>query len=213
MKKKDYLSFCKIYFKGRLTDTDKALITGAYKIVKKFFKMQLPKFDLIFVNTRKEFDGLLGRKTPNYVVSFVNRKGIVIFSPETIEKETCWKRSDFYSTMVHEIGHLFFRNISKRNVPIWLNEGLAAYLQNNNKAPKNKTKISYLELTRKFSVKKTLNYNTYWKFVYFLLREYKKEKMIKLLKNIGKRGNNEKLFKKVYNKNLSDLVKDANNKF
>lgn len=206
------LGFCKLYCKETINYNDKILISRVYNNVKKFFKIPLPKFDLVFVSTRKEFNRLLGRETPIYMVGFINRRGIVIFSPETIEKETCWKRTDFYSTMVHEISHLFFRSISKRNVPIWLNEGLATYLQNNYMAPKNKIKISYSELTRKFNAKQPLNYDMYWEFVYHLIKFYKKEKIMKILKKIGKSGNNERIFEGVYNKTLGDLVKDANNK-
>ena len=212
MKNEFDLGFCKLYSKKTINYRDKILIVKAYNIVKKFFNISLPKFDLVFVGTRKEFNRLLGRETPIYMIGFVNRRGIVIFSPEKIGYETCWKRTDFYSTMVHEISHLFFRRISKKNVPVWLNEGLATYLQNNCTATKKRIKISYPELTRKFNTKQSLNYNMYWGFVYYLIKYYKKEKIMKIMKKIGKSKNNEKLFKFTYGKTLKDLIKDVNNK-
>lgn len=216
MNKKKFidLRFCKVYYhkddpsmknKGTME-----MIKKAFKYNTSFFSKSLPKFNIVFVYSRKELNRFWRQKTPSYIISFVNRKGIVIFSPSVIEKETCWKKSDFYSTMIHEISHLFFKRITNRYTPIWLNEGLASYLQNNKRKPKDRIKITYFTLTRKFNKKTPLRYDVYNLFVWYIINKYKKEKIGSLLNKINKNRNIERIFSKVYGKSIKEMIKDAN---
>lgn len=206
------LRFCiLLYKKGDpiLIDAIK-LIRKAFIYDKLFFGVTIPKFNVMLVYSRKEFNRLWGQEANDYMVSFANRKGFVIFSPSIIEKESCWNKSEFYSTLVHEISHLFFKQITNHYVPIWLNEGLATYLQNHKKEPTGNVFVRYEELIKKYDKKQPLNYDAYYCFVAYLLREYKKTKIMMLLNLIKKRGNSNKLFSVVYNQDLMELVDGSN---
>ena len=109
------------------------LIKKAFKYNQEFFNKKILKFEIILVYSRAEMDKLWGEKTKDYVAGFAKKKRIIIFSPSVIEKETCWKKRDFYTTLIHEINHLFFREITRTYKPLWLCEGLATYLQRGKK--------------------------------------------------------------------------------
>jgi len=207
------LGFCEIYYdKG-----DKSLnesikfIKKAFNYNKEFFGLSnIPKFRIILLYSRKEFDKLWGRKTPQWVSAFAKKIRIVIFSLSIFEKETSWKKKDFYSTLVHEINHIFFTSLTKKIYqPIWLCEGLATYIQRNKKKPKKKPKIFYKILNESFNYKNP-KYDMYHLFIYYLIRKYGKEKFIKLLKYYRKGKGIEKCSQEVYNKSLKELIKDAN---
>lgn len=186
------------------------LIKNAFKYNQKFFNKKISRFKIILVYSRKEIDRLWGEKTQNYVAGFAKKKKIIIFSPEVIEKETCWEKKDFYTTLVHEINHLFFREIAGAYKPLWLSEGLATYLQGGKKKRrKKKFKISY-NILMKGSKNGFLAYENYFSFVYYLIKKYGKKRIIKVLCEIRQRKKIDNIIKEVYNKKIIDLVKDAN---
>lgn len=211
--KKEDLQFCEIYF-NIFNDSLKESITvikKAFEYNKKFFNLhRLPKFKIILVDSRKEFDKLWGEKSQKWISGFAKKTTIIIFTLEKFEKETCWKKEEFYSTLVHEINHIFFTSITKKIYdPLWLSEGLATYLQNNQKKPKKTIKISN-EILNKNSNYKIPKYDMYNSFIYYLIKKYGKNKIIQLLKIYGKNKNIKKSLKIVYNKDIKELIKNAN---
>ncbi len=86
---------------------------------------------LILVNKREEFNKIANRKTDNWVVGMTNEKYILLFTPDSYERESknTHKYTDetYYRLIKHEISHTIVRDIAKNNCPRWLNEGLAIY--------------------------------------------------------------------------------------
>lgn len=207
------LEFGEVYYnkKDNSIRRDINFIKRAFNYNKDFFELNKnPKLKIILVYSRKELDKLFGMKTLNYVSAFAKRSKIIIFSWDIFDKETCWKKKEFYSTLVHEINHIFFTYLTKQFYePIWLSEGLATYLQHNERKPKKKKRISYDMLNKKFNYKNP-QYNMYHQFVYYLIKEYGREKFIQFLKGCKKIKNINENFENVYNKSVISLIRDAN---
>lgn len=210
------LKFCKVYYNKNDFNINKTihLINKAFDYNKNFFRnIHISKFKVIIVYSRKELDNLWGKKTQKFVSAFANKKTIIIFSPKAMKIETCWKESEFFSTMVHEINHLFFEKIRKHEYkPLWLSEGLATYLQHHKKIThsKKRIKISYNTLNQPCKNLALSSYNIFIKFTEYLIKKYGSRNIIKLLKTMGKGKNLKNSIVKVYGKTIKELIKDAN---
>jgi len=130
------LKFCKLVYseKDNSINKEKDLILKAYQLNKQFFKTTISKFEIKLIYSRKDFNKLWGRKTERFVSAFARNNKIVIFSYAIFDKETKWKQKDFLSTLIHEINHLFYTKLRNHEYkPLWLSEGLAVFMQHNQK--------------------------------------------------------------------------------
>lgn len=117
------------------------------KKAEKYFEVKLKrKPSLIKVKTRKEFNLITGRKTKKWMVATPLKGNIVIFSEETIEKETTHKKEEYIQLINHEISHLCYYEKYKENTPVWLNEGLALHLAGQKKKSVKVNKEDMLKL-------------------------------------------------------------------
>lgn len=200
------LGYCILYSKDFVSKNILNLIKRSFRFNQRFFNTKIPKFKIIFVYSRKQFDKLWGYKTGNYAAGFSKNNKIVIFPPDYIEKATCWKKKDFYSTLVHEISHLFYTKMAGTYNPIWLSEGIATFLQHKKKNSK-KIKITYSILIPNFKSKLPLDYNIYHYFVYFLIKKYGKKRLFNFIRNVKKYKDTDKAFLIAYNKPLKEICK------
>lgn len=211
--KKINVGFCKIFYEND-RDINRLLVNSikkAYNANLKFFNYSgIKKFKIILVNSRKDMNLLWGHKTANDVSGFSRNNRIILFSPNAIEKETCWKKSDFYSTLIHEINHLFFTNIAKTHKPLWLCEGVASYIQPRKKRTKG-FQIPYSILKSNFNNCGVLRYDCSRILIRHLIKNYKKEKLLVLIRSLKNRNKNiNETINAIYKKNLRAIIKDAN---
>lgn len=158
-------------------------------------------------NSRAEFNMLCGYETDQWMVGkALDYNKLLLFSPESYEKESCHKYSDeeYYYLLKHELSHLFYSIFSKGKGPVWLDEGLAIYVSGE---LKNKTKPKVLRHFLRY-------YKEYGKEVYSeagfavegLVKKYGKDKVINFLKNLPEIENESQFnesFKYYFNMNLS----------
>lgn len=52
----------------------------------------------------------------------------MLFDEEGFEKETCYKKEEFWEVLKHEIAHSYYGELTKSSCPSWLNEGICIYL-------------------------------------------------------------------------------------
>ena len=146
MEKKLDLKFANlIYSSEKEIDLEKEILNEAYEINEKFAKIEIPKFDVKIVYSRKDFDEIWGSKTPDYVSAFTKDDNIVIFSYGVFDLETKWEKKKFREALIHEINHLFYQELRDDEYdPLWLSEGLATFMQHDKKKFKyeNKLKIN-----------------------------------------------------------------------
>lgn len=169
---------------------NKKLAERAIKILEDFFKDKI-SFEIIFLETRKQLDKIYSYylkkpyKTPEWIAGAVFNDNIVyLFNKDVYSKISSHKKESFFSTLVHEITHVYTNKLFKSNIPNWLYEGLAQY-------------ISKQEVTD-------------GKFTRFLIETYGRDNLfilMKSLKNWKTRQDFSKIFQKVLGDNFDEVWK------
>ena len=210
------LTFCNLIY----LDTDnfitleKNLLSKAYKINKKIFDILIPKFDVQFVYSRKELNKLWGEETPNYMAAFVKEDDkIVILAYSVFDKESMWKKEDFFKALIHEINHLFYQELRDDSYdPLWLSEGLATFMQNSRKTKKPYTLKIRKEILEQKSEETTLeSYEIFTMFVKYLILKYGMNSILDLIKGLKSGEDIDTLFQRLFKKSFAILIRDGNN--
>jgi len=185
-----------------------------------FFDLNLEKNKpkIFLVKDRKSINKLIGEKTQDWVVGWVDNSNVFVLDKENFERESCHKYSEKgYSNLIkHELVHVltqFFSGILNMSIkPDWLWEGLAIYLSNQNR---NKKKPNQLKEFIKFYSQNNKSSKVYKESgfaVEFLVKNFGRQKLlnlIKSLKNINSEKAFAKKFKEIYGFRLS--YKNFNN--
>ncbi len=215
MENKIDLKFCNLIYSNVDKDIDfvVGLLRKAYNVNKKFFKINIPKFKIQLVYSREEFDKLWGSKTQDFISAFVKGETIIIFAYDIFNKETKWEKKEFYNTLVHEINHLFYQELRDDEYdPLWLSEGLATFMQHEQKKADYREK---LEITPKILEQKcnemTLeNYQILTLFTEYLILNFGKEKILKLILGLKEGNDLNTIFQEIYEQSFEELIKNAN---
>src|SRR3989344_8798030 len=215
MERKINLKFCNLIFSSEDPDInyERRLILKAYKLNKNFAKIEIPKFDIKIVYSRKEFDRIWGSKTKDYVSAFAKEDNIVIFSYGVFAKETKWEKEKFQEALIHEINHLFYQELRDDEYnPLWLSEGLATFMQHGKKKYnyRKKLKIKKEILSQSFEDMTIESYQVFTILVEYLISKFGKNRILNLIKGLKNGENLNKLFKKIYNKSFDELIEDGN---
>lgn len=96
---------------------------------------ELPKIDINIhlVQSREEFDKLEGNKTEDWVVGFTKNDTIYVLDPNKFEEYSTHPKTDFESVLKHEIAHMYYKELNTSGHPNWLDEGVACFVDGNNK--------------------------------------------------------------------------------
>jgi len=215
MEKQLDLKFCNLIYsdKDRQINREKKLIIKAFDYNKIFFNIEIAKFKIRLIYSRKEFDKFFGRKSKSFITGFTKGKEIFIFAYSIFDKETIWKKKAFYESLLHEINHLFYDHLSGCCYShIWLSEGLATLIQNHGKKFKYKKglKITKTILKQGYNKITPETYQIYILFVEYLINEFGKNKIIKLIKGLKSGDKLNDLFQRIYKKSFDNLIEDGN---
>ena len=189
------------------------------QVFNKFFGIK-PQVNVQLVYDRKEYDFYSGTKSENWMSGYYNGKMVIVFDPDSFEKETCHKKEEFPGTLKHETAHVYICNLARGRVPAWLNEGLASHLGQG----KGKEYFNMKSADRKgpiLNVNKNKDNRYVWYtqapcFVEFLIKKKGKEGILELIKEsrneLDKTHSMElasdKSCIKVYNQNIKELNKE-----
>jgi hypothetical protein len=183
---------------------NKKLIQKAIKKVNNFFRVENLNFKIIFLKTRKEFNELSNRKTKKWEVGIVKDNFLLMFDEDIYEKVSCHPKKDFFPTLVHEITHIYCDKIFNFTFPMWLSEGIAYVVANqDDKRLKRKQNILKAHSFEDWNEKP--RYLTSGKFTRHLIKKYKKDKLISLMNLLEKyesKNNFNKKFKKILGKSF-----------
>lgn len=185
-----------------------------------FFRLSPASMNIYLAYSRKEFNTLVGRKTQHWQVGWANcpKNEMYIFSPLVFEKESIHKKEDFPSVLLHELAHLLTYQLYPFFEPMWLTEGLAYFI-----AGQGKRDVSIrLPLAGDYLLKidTTKNweenvhrgaYQLSFLWVAFLVKEFGKGKLLKLLTEVSFPYDSRKFaqrFKKVYRQDIGTLEKE-----
>ena len=190
----------------------KAFIEKTRKEFNLFFGFSIDKINVTLLNTRKEINKKLKRKTEGWEVGWVNNRNIVfILSEEKFEKESTHKKEDFWKVLKHEIAHVYLKKIMKNCAPEWLCEGIPLFL-----AKQTKKHVSLKESVNAIDYFCKFDKNIYkhsGNLVYSLYKKFGKKKLLELASSIKRdvtKKSFSKSFKEIYGFNLNkkELVKN-----
>jgi hypothetical protein len=189
------------------------IVEKAILQIERFFGKKID-FNIIFLETREEMDKLhseifgKGYKSEDWVVGGVfDDNTVYIFQEEVYSKVSSHLQETFFATLVHEITHIFIRKLFNFYFPIWLNEGIAYVVAEQDKEPLEK-KQDLVEAYTEQEWIQTNPYLTAGKFVRFLFEKYGKDKLFELLVKLNsnkKREIFEQKFKEIFGKSFNSI--------
>jgi len=215
MEKMKDLDFCRLIFSSGdpNIDYETKLVIKAYKLNKDFAKIEIPKFEIKLVYSRKKFEEIWGSRTLDYVSAFVRDNCIVIFSYGVFEKETKWPKEKFEEALIHEINHLFYQELRNDEYdPLWLSEGLATFMQHKKKRHnyKKQLRITKEILNQSFEEMSEDSYQIFTLFVEFLFLAYGEKNLLQFIEKLKEGNEIDSVFKEIYKKSFEELIEDGN---
>lgn len=206
----------KIIYKGKNKEKIEKDILSAFDFVYKQFLIKTPDTIVKVFDTRLDFDNKIGWDTPDWLVAMADNNGKVIhiLSPIALKNESSHEAKEFIPILKHEFTHIFFTHLSDgSSEPMWLNEGLAAYIAKQHRHDKKiviKSKFcKTISTSRDWN--KMINHGAYAMsalFVYFLINNYSFKKIKELISSLNKEytySSFKKIFLKVYNKDFEEI--------
>jgi hypothetical protein len=136
------------------------------------------------LKSRQEFNDICGRITESWVTGYNIQNLIFMMEESVYEKESSKKfdPNNYSLTIKHELCHIFYHQITWKNKPIWLNDGLSLYLSGQIKFRSRPDKFSdFLLFDKKNSIDDKTVYKESGFVVEKLVTKYGKEKILKLL--------------------------------
>jgi len=178
----------------------KSLVEDATRIVGEYFDYSTD-FSIVFLESRKELDdvhlsktGITG--TEDWVVGGTyGDDTLYLFDIDVYSKESCHPDNSFFPTLVHEMTHIFVQKLFTFNYPMWLNEGLAYVLANQDL----ETLRTKQDLTKAFTLEEWSRSNPYLtsgKFTRHLIKLFGKEKLFSLIRFLEYEETKESFYKK-----------------
>ena len=179
-----------------------------------FFKLnwKVNKPKIFLVKDRKSIDKLMGQKTQDWIVGWVNDGNVFVLDKDNYEKESCHKYSDerYFSLIKHELAHVFTQAYScifdKSIEPDWLWEGVAIYLSDQNKTFKKPSELKgflqhYSKDNKSLEVYKESGFA-----IELLVNNFGKQKLLRLIKSLKGIDSKEDFankFKEIYGFDLN----------
>ena len=187
-------------------------INRAIAQVLSFFGKGKLSFKIVFLKKRAELNKIRGYKTKRWEVGeYDDKETVHIFDKSVFGKVSVHPESHFYSTLVHEIAHVYTEKNFGFLYPLWLTEGIAYLVANQDR------EISYYkkkDIRKGYSDKdwdKETYYSSSCKFTKYLINTFGKNKLIILMKSLKmkekKRGFYNK-FEKIFGKSFKEVYKN-----
>lgn len=186
-----------------------------FRQLKKFFQIHPPKGTLELIYSRKEMDEKVRRKTQDWLAGFTdpNKKIIYLISPSVFEEICTHSKKDLYKILIHEQAHLFLKKVNK-NLPNWINEGLAMILASQTKnKPVKKENLDHLLRHGFFNSRiNWLDFSEYQPYAAsltltkYLLKKYKKNKILKWIRKNKNAESTDNNFKKTFKLSIENVV-------
>jgi len=157
------------------------LVTKYIDDVSDFFELPRINVRVHLVQSRQEFDKIEGTKTEDWVVGLTKDNTIYIFDQNKFEEYSSHPKSDFGPVLKHEVAHMYYRQLKANGYPNWLDEGVACFLDGQNKhTPPKKITVKILK-----SYYDSVDKNVYGLGQFMVTRiieEFGKKKLFELIK-------------------------------
>lgn len=210
----------KFIYNGKDSTNLKNNVLSAYNEISGHFSDAPKDITVRIHKTKKDFDKQLGRNTQNWEIANASYDNeIDILHPAAFEKESSHEKEEFLPVLKHEIIHLFTDELAKKSaVPKWLNEGFSSFVSGQYKNIKKQKNYIEQNFCEKLGTPKEWdeysNYNAYQisaLFVQFLIENNSMDKLKQLISSLDKNyyyPNFQKIFQKIFNKDIEDAEKE-----
>jgi len=172
-------------------------LESTQKELKSFFGVTIENPFVFFIESRRDMDRIIGRKTKQWESGWAENNSIFILNPKIYTKESSHKDIEhFWQVLKHEYCHLYFTKITGGSLPKWLNEGLACYMADQVKKVPTKKKL--LKVFDYYSKSDSRIYSIGYSWTKLLIDRFGKRKLLKLIKSVDCDTSERKFAKKFY---------------
>lgn len=186
-------------------------IQKALNQVLDFFGEGKLNFKIVFLKKRFELNKIRGYKTKKWEVGgYYGGDTIYIFDKSVFDKVSDHPKKYFYSTLVHEIVHIYTEKNLNFLYPIWLTEGIAYVIAKQDREIKRYKKKDIKKAYNDKDWKKDTYYTSSCRFTKYLLNNFGKNKLIKLMKSLEikeKKREFYKKFEKIFKKSFKEVYR------
>lgn len=124
-----------LQFKKTKPKKNNPLVVRYGKEVSDFFQVPEIRVNTYLIQSRKEYDKIIGEKSEDWMVGFARGNTVFILDRDKFESDSNHPKSDFEPVLKHEIAHIYYRKLKQNDDPAWLNEGTACFVAGQNKKP------------------------------------------------------------------------------
>lgn len=210
----------KFIYKGKDFNDLENNVLFTYREISGYFQDAPKNITIRIHKTKKDFDKQIGRNTRDWEIANASHDNeIDILHPAAFEKESSHKKEDFLPVLKHEIVHLFVDKLAKKAaIPKWLDEGFSSFVSGQYKNIKKQKNYIEQNFCEKLGTPKEWNeyssYNAYQisaLFVKYLIEDNSIDKLKQLISSLDKNyyyPNFQKIFQKIFNKDIDDAEKE-----
>jgi len=188
-----------------------------YPFLRCFFGFEIAPIKIHLLYSRDAINKVWGAKTPIWMCGFVKgRNKIYVLSPLICRKVSQHTENAIYKVVIHELVHLFIKKMNKSPLG-WLNEGLSLFLAKQIKDKSIKRADWKFLMKCGFITNPELKwtkignrsgYKASYLLVIFLMKQYGKNKLMKLLNINANKRNPAKKLEQVFKISLEELIKN-----
>lgn len=182
----------------------KKIYTQSIRELEAFFGIRLraPRPSVYLAADRITIDRLAGRKTPGWMIGWIDGRKVYVLSAKNFERYSTHKYSPgrYYRLMKHELAHIYYHELSGGvNGPDWLWEGTAMHVAG--QVEPEDGSFKFKDFLRFYKKTGPGVYNEAGYAVEFLVKKYGKSRLLRLIRSLDKADTKDKfvkIFKKIY---------------
>lgn len=153
----------------------------AYNKAKNFFGITIPSIKLFLITDVIKLKNI---KQKWYEAGFFHGNNVLIVDRRFLPK-LGYQKKDFDGILMHEISHIFIKNLIRKKIPIWIEEGICNYLSFPPVKPNKTARFSQLNTLEDWNKQDTpFTYCSY--FFYTLQQKYGDKKICSFFQALKK---------------------------
>lgn len=176
--------------------TTETTLKKTYGEAKEFFGISIPSVKLFLVNRIVKIKDI---KQDWNEAGFFHDNNVIVVDRELLPK-IGYQKNEFDGIVMHELSHIFLKKLIKRNIPIWIEEGLCSYLSFPAIKPEKISELCQLNTLEDWNKQDTPF--TYCAYFFHMLQKWYGRDQIRRFITALKKQDVEKSFQGVFGRSL-----------
>lgn len=185
------------------------IFKNSYKKVSSFFGILPKNIKLHIITDLDKISKIFNidiNKIPWYACGFYKENDVYVLSPELLKKRG-HKKEELKNIITHELCHVFIKKLVKKQIPVWIEEGISQYIAFGNFG-RYKKQVNITELNSYDDWYRLSDPYIYCSnFFEFLINRYGKEKILLFLKLLNS-CEYKHAFKRIFNLEINKAEQD-----